>query len=126
ALGAVLKYWPALEPLIADAHPQTDWYEALSSIVNESGAESTMLEAEYQQAAAKQLAGPVFGDLGPTRIVDFAALGVRWIFTYDGDRSTVLAAEGLVAAFQVPARQHRHSSPGRHQEHSPREHHDRQ
>ncbi|MEV4201928.1 hypothetical protein [Micromonospora globbae] len=100
-LSAVRKFWPSLEPLIAEAHDGTGWFDLLASDLDRCGAEYEMSEAEYQQATAEQLAGPVFGDVGPTRVVDFEALGVRWIFTYANDRTTVLAAEGLVATFQV-------------------------
>jgi hypothetical protein len=100
-LSAVRKFWPALEPLIAEAHYRTEWFDLLASDIAGAGAEFGMTEAEFQEAAVEQLAGPVLGDVGPTRIVDFEALGVRWTFTYSNDRITVLAAEGLVAAFQV-------------------------
>ncbi|MET8282971.1 hypothetical protein [Micromonospora sp. NPDC005174] len=100
-LSAVRKFWPTLETLIAEAHYRTEWFDLLTSMISGSGAEYEMSEAEFQQAAAEQLAGPVFGDAGPTRIVDFEALGVRWIFSYGNDRTTVLASEGLVAAFQI-------------------------
>jgi hypothetical protein len=100
-LSAVRKFWPTLEPLIAEAHYRTEWFDLLASMVAEPGAEYDMSEAEFQQGAAEQLAGPVFGDVGPMRVVDFKALGVRWIFTYRNDWITVLAAEGLVATLQV-------------------------
>ena len=100
-LSAVRKFWPELEPLIAEAHYRTEWFDLLAALVEGSGAEYQMSEDEYQQAAAEQLAGPLFGDVGPTRIVHFEALGVRWIFTYNNDRTRVLATEALIAAFQV-------------------------
>ena len=39
-LAAVRKFWPTLEPLIADAHYRTDWFESLASILAQSDAES--------------------------------------------------------------------------------------
>lgn len=100
-LSAVRKFWPELETLIAEAHDLTEWYDLLTEIVEIPGAEYQMNEDEYQQAATRQLAGPVFGDLGPARIVDFEALGVRWIFNFANNRTAVLVSESLVAAFQV-------------------------
>ena len=100
-LSAVRKYWPSLEPLISEEHPRTGWFEMIDALVATADVEQTMSEARFQEAASKQLAGPVFADIGPLRIIDFEALGVRWIFRFTNDRATVLAAEGLVAAFQV-------------------------
>lgn len=109
-VNAVRKYWPELEAVIKEAHWRTDWYEMIDEMVTEVGAEYTMTEDEFQDEAAKQLAGPVFADLGPERVLDFCALGVRWIFSFTNDKTTVLTAEGLCAAFQVfvadIARQH--------------------
>ncbi|MEU0562679.1 hypothetical protein [Dactylosporangium sp. NPDC006015] len=99
-LAAVRKFWPTLEPLIAEAHSRTGWFDQLAAMAG-SGADFKLTEVEYQQAAFEQFAGPVFGDVGATRIVDFEALGVRWVFNYSNDRATVLAAEGIVAALQV-------------------------
>lgn len=100
---AVRKYWPELEPVIADAHTRTEWFDMIDKIIEgaSNDAEHEMTEDEFQEQAAEQLAGPVFGDLGPTRIIDFSALGVRWIFTFDNHRTAVLTAEGICAAFQV-------------------------
>jgi len=100
-LSAIRKFWPELEPLIAEAHHKTEWFEVLDAMVEGTGANYQMSEDEYQQEASVQLHGPVFGDLGPTRIIDFRALGVRWIFTFDNDRTAVLTAEGFCAALQV-------------------------
>ncbi|RIJ77995.1 hypothetical protein D1871_04735 [Nakamurella silvestris] len=100
-LAAIRKFWPDVEPLITAAHPSTGWFEMVAAFVDGSGAEYQLTEEEFQTTASEQLAGPVLGDLGPTRIVDFEALGVRWIFTYDNNRATVLRAEGFIAALQV-------------------------
>ncbi|MFP3712593.1 hypothetical protein [Puerhibacterium sp. TATVAM-FAB25] len=91
-LAAIRQFWPELEPLISAGHPRTGWFELLDEIVQGTGAE---------QAAVEQFAGPLFSDVGPIRIADFEALGVRWTFTFANDRTTVLAAEALVAALQV-------------------------
>jgi hypothetical protein len=100
-LSAVRQFWPAVEPLVAAAHSRTGWFDALTVILAESDTGYDMSETDFQNAAIDQLAGPLFGDVGPTRIADFEALGVRWIFTYGNERTTALAAEGLVAAFQI-------------------------
>lgn len=100
-LGAVRKFWPALEPLISSAHHRTEWFEVLTSIVVESGIEYEMSEADFQQVAAEELSGPVFSDVGPARVAEFEALGVTWIFTFRNERLVALVAEGLVATFQV-------------------------
>lgn len=101
-VSAVRKYWPELEYIIEAAHTDTEWFDAVNDLVDGSGnAEYEMTESEFQDYAAEQLAGPVFGDLGPLRVIDFAALGIRWTFTFTNDRTAVLAAEGLCAAFQV-------------------------
>lgn len=99
-LSGIRKFWPALEPLIARAHPLTGWFDSLVELIEGAGG-NPMSESEFVQAANRQLAGPLFGDVGPTRIIDFAALGIRWIFGFASDRSAVLTAEALVAAFQV-------------------------
>lgn len=103
ALGvsAVRKYWPELEPVIKDAHWSTDWYEMLEDIIAGAGVEYAMTEDEYQEQAAEQLLGPVFADLGTERIIDFRALGVRWIFTFTNDKTTVMVVEAICASFQV-------------------------
>lgn len=103
ALGvtAVRKYWPELEAVIREAHWSTDWYQMVEDIVAGAGAKYAMTEDEYQKQAAEQLAGPVFADLGTERLIDFRALGVRWIFTFANDRTTVMVGEAICAAFQV-------------------------
>lgn len=100
-LAGIRRFWPELEPLIEAAHSTTEWYEQLVEIVEYTDAEFNLTEEEFQTRAAEQLAGPVLGDVGPTRSIDFQALGVRWIFQFDNDRTTVLTIEGFVAALQV-------------------------
>ncbi|MFD6211822.1 hypothetical protein, partial [Nocardia salmonicida] len=101
-VSAVRKYWPELEPIISEAHSHTQVFGLLNEMLEEAGPEGPqMTEDDFQAQAAMDLAGPVFGDLGPTRAIDFSALGVRWIFAFNNDRTTVLRAEGLCAAFQV-------------------------
>lgn len=101
-VSAVRRYWPELEPIISKAHSDTQVFGLVNEMLEEAGAEGRqMSEDNFQKQAAVDLAGPVFGDLGPTRVIDFSALGVRWIFDFNNDRTTVLRAEGLCAAFQV-------------------------
>ncbi|MFE0147842.1 hypothetical protein ACFWY5_11885 [Nonomuraea sp. NPDC059007] len=100
-LSGIRTFWPDLEPLIEAAHSTTEWYERLVEAINHVDAAFDLTEEEFQARAAEQVAGPVLGDLGPSRVIDFRALGVRWIVEFDNDRMTVLAAEGFVAALQV-------------------------
>lgn len=100
-LSLVRKLWPDLESLIADAYSRTpEWFSEMSGALEMVG-ENPMSEEEFAVSAPEQLTGPVFGDLGAERLVDFAALGVRWSFTFANDRATVLTSESLVAAFQI-------------------------
>ncbi|WP_227981883.1 hypothetical protein [Nocardia spumae] len=101
-VAAVRKYWPELEPIIEQAHTHTPWFAMVGEIIEGAGNDGfAMSEDTFQEGAAQQLTGPVFGDLGPTRIIDFTALGVRWVFTFDNERTSVLGAEGLCGTFQV-------------------------
>jgi hypothetical protein len=100
-LAAIRQFWPEIEPLIEAAHSTTDWYDGLVEVIEEAGGELDLTEEEFQTEAAMQLDGPILGDVGPTRRIDFRALGIRWVFEFANDRATVLAAEGLVAALQV-------------------------
>jgi DNA polymerase IIIc chi subunit len=97
-LAAIRKYWPALEePFIKTFDPSgsdkliSDGVDTVADAVKWS-------EAEFQELADDQVAGPVFGDLGPMRLIDFRALGVRWMLTFNNDRTTVLSAESFCAA----------------------------
>ncbi|GAA2051785.1 hypothetical protein [Leifsonia soli] len=98
---AVRKFWPDLEPLFEAEHPNTGLYEQMVEDASQPGNEMPFDEGAFQELARGQFRGPVLSDLGPNRVIDFAALGVRWVFTFDADRTTVLSAEGFVAAFQV-------------------------
>ncbi len=100
-LTAIRTFWPDVEPLIQAAHPTTPWYDDLVEIIGLGEGRFNLNEEELQQRAGEQLAGPVLGDIGETRIIDFHALGVRWIFEFANNHSTVLTSEGFVAAFQV-------------------------
>lgn len=100
-LAAIRTYWPELESLIEAAHDTTDWFEHLLELVELPGSEFDLSEEDFQQRAREQFAGPVLGDVGPTRLIDFQALGVRWMLRFVNDQPTVLAAEALCAALQV-------------------------
>ena len=100
-LSAIRKFWPELRPLIEAAHSRSGWYERIFEVVEATDTSFLLTEDEFQARAAEKLAGPVLGDVGPTRVIDFRALGVRWIIKFDNERATVLTAEGLVAALQV-------------------------
>lgn len=52
-------------------------------------------------AAAPDMTAPPFSDLGPQRVIKFAALGLRWTIHCRNERSDVLAAEAFAAALQV-------------------------
>ncbi|MGP4915563.1 hypothetical protein ACTXJ9_07640 [Brachybacterium tyrofermentans] len=100
-LSIIQKLWPELEPLIAASYSRTpDWFSEMAETVA-LVAQNPMSENGFAATASEQLTGPAFGDVGTERLVDFTALGVRWIFTFTNDRSTVLTSESLVAAFQV-------------------------
>ncbi|WP_394525418.1 hypothetical protein [Paenarthrobacter nicotinovorans] len=100
-LAAIRSFWPELEPLIEAAHRTTEWYEQLVEVVEYGDSSFELTEDEFQAKAVDQLAGPLFGDIGDRRIIDFQALGVRWIIEFDNNRDTVLTAEGFVAALQI-------------------------
>lgn len=100
-LTGIRNFWPDIEPLIEAAHATTDWYDRLVEIIEYAEAGFRLTEDEFQARAADQLAGPVLGDVGDSRVIDFAALGIRWTFTFDNDQTSVLTAEGVVATLQV-------------------------
>lgn len=100
-LAAIRTYWPELESLIEAEHETTDWFGQLVELVEAPDAGFDLPEEEFQQRAGEQLAGPLLSDIGPTRVIDFQALGVRWIFQFSNDQATVLSAEGLCASLQI-------------------------
>lgn len=100
-LAAIRTYWLELEPLIEAAHGTTEWYEQLIEVFEYGDSSFELTEDEFQARAVNQLAGPLFGDIGDRRIIDFQALGVRWIIEFDNNRDTVLTAEGFTAALQI-------------------------
>lgn len=100
-LAAIRTFWPELEPLVGAAHRTTEWYAQLVEVVEYGDSSFELTEDEFQARAVDQLAGPLFGDIGDRRIIDFHALGVRWIIEFDNNRDTVLTAEGFVAALQI-------------------------
>jgi hypothetical protein len=100
-LVAVHAFWPQLEPLFEAAHPMTGWYGHLVEMLEAPENSMPLDERRFQELAYVQFAGPVLCDLGPQRTIDFRTLGVRWVFTFDNNRTTVLTAEGFCAAFQV-------------------------
>lgn len=100
-LAGIRTFWPELEPLIEAAHKTTNWYKQLVEVIEHDDSRFDMTEHEFQARAAEQLAGPLLGDVGHRRLIDFQALGVRWTFQFDNNRETVLTAEGFVAALQV-------------------------
>lgn len=101
-LAGVRTYWPDLAALIEQAHNVTNWYDDLVEVIEATdGAGFTLTEEEFCARAGEQLAGPLLGDIGPRRLIEFAALGVHWIFEFANDQSSVLTSEGFVAAFQV-------------------------
>ena len=61
----------------------------------------TLTEDRFQELACAQFSGPVLSDVAPQRVIDFRALGVRWVLMFDNDRTTVLTAEGFCAGLQV-------------------------
>lgn len=97
--AGVRAHWPNLASLIETAHADSTWFAHVVELAD-SG-EYPIDEVEFQRRAREQLSGPVLSDIGRRRIVDFRALGVRWTFDYPNDRESVLAAEGIIAAFQV-------------------------
>ena len=100
-LGAVRKFWPELEPLIKEALPNSGWYDRIDEALKDPENQVPLTEEEFQELAPENIDGPIFSDLGPIRLVDFTALGVRWTFTFNNDKTTVLTAEGFIASFQV-------------------------
>jgi len=99
-LAAIRSFWPDVEPLVKDSHNRTDWYEDLAEVVDELGAYPAT-EDDIQTQARGTLAGPILSDLGPTRIIDFKALGIRWILEFNNDTTTVLTAEAFCAVLQI-------------------------
>lgn len=100
-LAGIRALWPELEPLIEAAHHRTDWYEQLVEVIEHEESWFDLTEDEFQAQAADQLSGPFLGDIGRRRVIDFLALGIRWIFEFDNNRDTVLNAEGFAASLQV-------------------------
>ena len=100
-LGAVRKFWPEIEALIREALPKSGWYDRIDEGLKDPENQLLLTEEELQERALEIIDGPIFSDLGRTRLVDFTALGVRWIFTFNNDKTTVLTAEGFIASFQV-------------------------
>jgi len=100
-LVAIRKYWPHLEQLIQTAHDRTEWFDNLIENAKQPEVELQIDEDEFQTLASDQFSGPILGDVGPTRIIDFCALGVRWTLTFNNDRITVLTAEGFCGVLQV-------------------------
>lgn len=101
-LTAIRTYWPELVTLFEQAHDVTNWYEDLVEVIDEMGGDGFKLtEKEFSARAAEELTGPLLSDVGLRRLVEFSALGVRWSFEFDNDRTTVLGAAALCATLQV-------------------------
>ena len=100
-LAAIRKYWPDLEEPFVEALGKTGWDELISETADEAGKALRWSEEDFQGLASQQFSGPLLGDVGRTRIIDFRTLGVRWTFIFNNDRTTGLTAEGLCAALQV-------------------------
>jgi hypothetical protein len=100
-LTAIRKYWPPLEGTFNAALGTSGWDDLIRADADEIADSVTWSEVEFQHLASEQFAGPIFGDLGSARLIDFYALGVRWVLTFSNDRTTVLAAEAFCAALQV-------------------------
>lgn len=99
-LAAVRAFWPDLERVLNPPREGSNWSEHVSTLA-ETTENYPFSESEFQTLASEQYYGPVLSDLGSRRVIDFEALGTRWTFAFDNTRSSVLAAEGFVAAFQV-------------------------
>lgn len=100
-LAAIRSYWPDLETLAETVHSKTGWYKELVEVVEFIDSKFDLTEDEFQTNAVEQLAGPLFGDIGDRRIIDFEALGVRWIIEFDNNQLTVLTAEAFAATLQI-------------------------
>lgn len=100
-LVTVRTFWPDLEPLLKEAHGPTVIHDYLAEQASQQNAVIEDDEDTFQKDATMVFSGPVFADLGAQRVVNFSALGVRWVFTYPNTHRSVLAAEGYIAAFQV-------------------------
>lgn len=101
-LTGIRTYWPELAPLFEQAHDVTGWYQDLVEVIDQmGGGRFTITEKEFCARAAEQLSGPLLGDVGPRRLVEVSALGVRWSFEFDNARTTALGAEALCATLQV-------------------------
>ncbi|RYG98231.1 MAG: hypothetical protein EON58_07745 [Alphaproteobacteria bacterium] len=100
-LAAVHTFWPHLMPLFEAAHAQTGLYAHLANQLANPENGMPFSEEQFQALAREQFAGPIFADLGPDRVIDFSALGTRWTFSFQNNHTTVLTAEGFIAAFQV-------------------------
>lgn len=100
-LAAIREYWPALEEPFMKAFDPTGWDNLISEGADEVADAAKRSEAEFQALVSDHVAGPLLGDLGNSRLIDFRALGLRWMLTFNNDRATVLSAEAFCAALQV-------------------------
>ena len=100
-LSMVRAFWPELLALFEQAHPRSGWFQHLTEMHEVNQIPLTLTESQFQELAYAQITSPVFSDIGPQRIIDFRALGVRWVLTFDNDRITVLTSEGFCAGLQV-------------------------
>ncbi len=100
-LAFTRKYWPELEPLFMSGLAETGWAEGVSELAEMLGQSIVWTEEDFQAIAREQFSGPIFGDVGSARTMDFRALGSRWTLTCHNDRETVLATEAICAALQV-------------------------
>lgn len=95
------RFRPAALPALRAALGETGYERDLAGVVDDAGTSFRLDEAEFVAKADEQLVGRAFSDLGPERVLTFAALGSAWRITCANQKDVVLAAERLAAAAQI-------------------------
>lgn len=98
---AARKFRPALVETLTDLLSPTDYDKMIWQLVDQLEHSFTADEASFTRTSAEQLGGRPFSDTGPTRSLNFSALGTHWTINCPNNRATVLAAERFAAAAQI-------------------------
>lgn len=98
---AARKFRPDLVETLTDILSPTDYDKMIWELVDQFESSFGPDEESFTKTSVEQLGARPFSDTGPTRSLNFSALGTHWNISCPNDRATVLAAERFAAAAQI-------------------------
>lgn len=100
-LAVIRRHWATLEAAYISELGDDSWSESVQAQAGASAAEIPPTEEEVLEFAAANATSRLLGDVGSTRTVDFAGLGVVWRVSFVNSAKTAQLAEAICAATQV-------------------------